>query len=81
MLNKQILAGCALAMLLTACGQAEKPQAEQSEAAKTQELAEKIAAKSDSVGTIASFNVPIEYYTLDNGLKVVISEDNTSTLR
>ncbi|UWX56150.1 insulinase family protein [Maribacter litopenaei] len=27
---------------------------------------------------IAQFKVPVEYYTLDNGLKVILSQDNTS---
>src|SRR5918992_421152 len=36
------------------------------------------AARSASGGTAARFNVPIEYFTLPNGLKVVVSEDKSA---
>ncbi len=29
-------------------------------------------------GSVAEFRVPVEYYQLDNGLKVILSQDNTS---
>ncbi|HET9486806.1 MAG TPA: pitrilysin family protein, partial [Chryseosolibacter sp.] len=35
-------------------------------------------ACSDKKGSDASFRVPVDYYKLDNGLKVVLSEDHTS---
>ncbi|NNM18260.1 MAG: insulinase family protein, partial [Croceitalea sp.] len=32
----------------------------------------------DNSATSSEFKVPVEYYTLDNGLKVILSPDQTS---
>jgi len=37
-----------------------------------------LAACADKKGDDTAFEVPVEYYKLDNGLKVVLSEDHTS---
>ncbi|KXI26941.1 M16 family metallopeptidase [Paraglaciecola hydrolytica] len=41
-------------------------------------LANQLADKASEVSSPVSFNVPVHYSTLDNGLKVVISPDTTS---
>jgi len=38
------------------------------------------APAADSGGHVAAFQVPVEYQTLDNGLKVVLSQDRTSPI-
>ena len=34
--------------------------------------------KEEATAAIDKFSVPVEYYTLDNGLKVILSQDKTS---
>ncbi|WP_216362491.1 M16 family metallopeptidase [Bowmanella denitrificans] len=46
----------------------------------TNTLAEKLADKAQSMSSPVSFNVPVHYSKLDNGLKVVISPDDTAPI-
>lgn len=68
MFNKSLIVGGFFSLLLMGCGQPNSPT-EQNEHAK-----ESTAGASP----IADYNVPIEYFTLENGLKVVLSKDDTA---
>ena len=43
-----------------------------------QALVEAFAEQGNPLAQASSFNVPIEYFILDNGLKVVLSQDDTA---
>ncbi|WP_286233590.1 M16 family metallopeptidase [Thalassotalea sediminis] len=75
--NKITLISGVMAMLLSACGQPQKSQDTAQQEA-TEKLTEQIVEQAKDVATIANFNVPIDYYSLDNGLKVVLSPDKTA---
>lgn len=75
--NKLLWCSGVLALLLAGCGQPQQTQTAAQDAA-PEALVEKIAEKATDAAPVASFNVPIDYYTLDNGLKVVLSPDKTA---
>lgn len=68
MFNKSFIAGGIFFLLLTGCGQPNLPTQQNGQ---TEQAA-------GGVSPIASYKVPIEYFTLDNGLKVVLSRDDTA---
>lgn len=69
------LAALCLSGLMLGCSpQTEKPTDE------TSQLADELANKAEQASSPVSFNVPVHYSTLDNGLKVVISPDDTSPI-
>jgi zinc protease len=70
--------GGLFSLLLAGCSQPEQVKENESAAPSQQVLLEQIAEKSNESLTVASFNVPLEYFTLDNGLKVVLSPDDTA---
>jgi len=53
---------------LAACQRAEEPASEAP------------AAESSAENAVSSFQVPVRYHTLDNGLKVVLSQDRTTPI-
>lgn len=61
-------------LLMVGCSE---PPAQQSQ---TDAMADKLAEASKQATSPASFNVPVHYSTLDNGLKVVISPDQTAPI-
>jgi predicted Zn-dependent peptidase len=67
------------AVLILGCEQASETSstASESEQAKNA-LIEQISGKSALFSTGGRFNVPIDYFTLENGLKVILSPDNTA---
>lgn len=77
--KKTLLWGSLIALSLVGCGQPDQAKESASTAdVAPQQFIEKVAEKSKDAAPVASFNVPIEYFTLDNGLKVVLSPDKTS---
>ncbi|MDT0603240.1 M16 family metallopeptidase [Thalassotalea castellviae] len=76
--KKALFYGGLFSLLLAGCSQSEQVKESESAAPSQQTLLEKIADKSNESPTVTSFNVPIEYFTLDNGLKVVLSPDDTA---
>ena len=70
-----LIAASVVTILLTGCSEGPS-NAETSPS--MEKKASQIAKASENVDMGASFNVPVEYFTLDNGLKVVLSKDNTS---
>lgn len=65
--------------MIAGCSQPEQTKTNNLTAASSQQtLFEKIAGQSTDIASVASFNVPIEYFTLDNGLQVVLSPDDTA---
>ncbi|MFD2165264.1 M16 family metallopeptidase [Thalassotalea euphylliae] len=68
------LAASVMSFMLVGCGQPSAPNADTASQQKTTALEEQIEAASSAV----NYNVPIEYFTLDNGLKVVLSPDDTA---
>jgi len=56
----------AAAILLSACQQAQDPATEAP------------AAAADAGDAVSSFQVPVRYHTLENGLKVIMSQDATT---
>ncbi|GGO71646.1 M16 family metallopeptidase [Bowmanella pacifica] len=65
----------ALAAALTMLGCSPKPADTGTEA-----LADKLAKQAPEASSPVSFKVPVHYSTLDNGLKVVISPDDTAPI-
>ncbi|GAA0357560.1 pitrilysin family protein [Bowmanella denitrificans] len=63
----------AAAMLMLGCS--PKPADTSTDA-----MADKLAEKAQPMSSPVSFNVPVHYSKLDNGLKVVISPDNTAPI-
>ena len=62
------------AALLTSCKQAQEPEpASEAPAAETAPV-----AQAPSSAAVSAFQVPVHYHTLDNGLKVVLSQDRTT---
>ena len=76
--KKTLFYGGLFSLLLAGCSQPEQAKESESAAPSQQTLLDKVAEKSNETPTVASFNVPIEYFTLDNGLKVVLSPDDTA---
>ena len=76
--KKTLFYGGLFSLLLAGCSQPEQVKESESATPSQQAMLEKIAEKSSESPTVASFNVPIEYFTLDNGLKVVLSPDDTA---
>lgn len=64
------------AALLLMFGCTEQPQQQ----TQTGAMADKLAEASKQADNPVSFNVPVHYSTLDNGLKVVISPDDTAPI-
>ncbi|NMP30321.1 insulinase family protein [Thalassotalea sp. M1531] len=77
MKKTSLLAASIISVLLVGCGQPGSPASEQASDEVTP-IAEQLAAKADNVSPVVNYNVPIEYFTLDNGLKVVLSKDATA---
>lgn len=69
------IAALFLSGLMVGCS----PQPDTS-ADETSQLADQLAQESEQVSTPVSFSVPVHYSTLDNGLKVVISPDDTAPI-
>lgn len=65
---------CLSGFMLGCSPQTEKPTDE------TSQLADELASKAEQSSSPVSYNVPVHYSTLDNGLKVVISPDDTSPI-
>jgi zinc protease len=63
---RHLFSGVLLALLLVACGQSQD------------ETAKQPTTTSDDVTAVAGYQVPVEYFKLDNGLKVVLSQDKTT---
>ncbi|WP_210401682.1 pitrilysin family protein [Lacimicrobium sp. SS2-24] len=61
-------------ILMQGCSEPPRQQTQ------TETMAEELAEASKQVESPVSFNVPVHYSTLDNGLKVVISEDDTAPI-
>ena len=57
-----------VAAMLAGCQQAQEP------------ASEAIATEESAASTASSFQVPVQYHTLDNGLKVVMSQDKTTPI-
>ncbi|GGG14929.1 M16 family metallopeptidase [Pontibacter amylolyticus] len=68
----------ALALLLSwsACGQRTTTQSPDT----TTATAESVPATPENTGTESAYQIPVDYYTLDNGLKVVLSQDKTAPI-
>ncbi|GGD62680.1 M16 family metallopeptidase [Lacimicrobium alkaliphilum] len=64
------------AALLLMVGCSEQP----SQQTQTEAMADELAEASKQAQSPVSFNVPVHYSTLDNGLKVVISTDRTAPI-
>ena len=62
-----------LSVLLSGCGQDTRSQSETSV-----DQTSKIVEAASNVEMDVGYNVPVEYFTLDNGLKVVLSKDDTA---
>ena len=65
-----------LALYLAACSDQTDSQADATAAEPPKSPTSEATTKANS--SASSFSVPIEYHTLDNGLKVIISEDHTT---
>ncbi|WP_448567034.1 M16 family metallopeptidase [Thalassotalea ganghwensis] len=81
--KKTLISCCLMAALLGGCGQPQQTEQASSAANDATQVVDSAvktlsAAKNSEEQAIASFNVPIEYFTLDNGLQVVLSPDSTS---
>jgi len=63
---RHLFSGVLLALLLVACGQSQD------------ETAKQPTTTSDDATAVAGYQVPVEYFKLDNGLKVVLSQDKTT---
>lgn len=70
-----LVAAGVLSVLISGCGQG--PSTEAQSQASTSDAAEIVEAASKAEMNVG-YNVPIEYFTLDNGLKVVLSKDDTA---
>ncbi|EJF08379.1 pitrilysin family protein [Pontibacter sp. BAB1700] len=66
----------ALVLSLSACGQRTTTQSP--EAATT--TAENVNTATENTAPASAYQIPVDYYTLDNGLKVVLSQDKTAPL-
>lgn len=77
MKKTSLLAASIMSALLAGCGQPSE-QSTQQATQDTMPSAEQIAAKADGISPVENYNVPMEYFTLDNGLKVVLSKDDTA---
>jgi len=64
------------ALLLAACQPGGEPQTPGADAAAPAPTAETPAQRGDAADT--AYRVPVRYHTLDNGLKVVLSQDTTA---
>jgi predicted Zn-dependent peptidase len=73
-MHLKIAALCLSGFVLGCTPQKQEPASE------TSALADKLADQSSTVESPVNFNVPVHYSTLDNGLKVVISPDDTSPI-
>lgn len=73
-MHLKIAAVCLCGVMLGCSPQTEKAPED------TSKLAESLAEKSATVESPVNFNVPVDYTTLENGLKVVISTDDTSPI-
>jgi predicted Zn-dependent peptidase len=69
-MNSRLLGLAALlaAVALAGCQQSQEP------------VAEHPVAESTPESSVSSFQVPVEYHTLDNGLKVILSQDKTTPI-
>ena len=76
------LAGLVAMMLLAACGRSEAPSSPAPSAAAPAAATNTPAPAADAKPTVptAQYSVPVEYRTLENGLKVVVSVDRTAPL-
>ncbi|MBX0331934.1 insulinase family protein [Pontibacter sp. HSC-14F20] len=66
----------ALVLSLSACGQritTETPET-------TTATAENVKAVTENPANESAYQIPVDYYTLDNGLKVVLSQDKTAPI-
>jgi predicted Zn-dependent peptidase len=70
-----LVAAGVLSVLISGCGQG--PSTEAQSQASTSDAAKIVEAASNAEMNVG-YNVPIEYFTLDNGLKVVLSKDDTA---
>lgn len=68
-----LIAAGVLSVLLSGCGQDTRSQSETSV-----DQTSKIVEAASNVEMDVGYNVPVEYFTLDNGLKVVLSKDDTA---
>ncbi|WP_337840459.1 pitrilysin family protein [Rheinheimera sp.] len=74
MLSRYWIVG--LAAALAACN--PKPSDPPKDSRDTAAVAEQLAAQAATAQSPVSFNIPVHYSTLENGLKVVISPDHTA---
>jgi predicted Zn-dependent peptidase len=70
-----LVAAGVLSVMLSGCGQG--PNSEAQSQASSPDTA-KIVEAASNVDMDVGYNVPVEYFTLDNGLKVVLSKDDTA---
>ena len=75
MYKRSIIAAGLLSVLLAGCSPSNETQ---TNTASVDELAKQLAEQSENVSPVVGYDVPIEYFTLDNGLKVVLSKDDTA---
>ena len=68
-----LIAAGVLSVLLSGCGQDTRSQSETSV-----DQTSKIVEAASNIEMDVGYNVPVEYFTLDNGLKVVLSKDDTA---
>ena len=76
MKTMSLLTAGVLSAMLFGCGQPDTASQQSSQA--NMPSAENIAARAGDVSMGMEYNVPVDYFTLDNGLKVVLSPDSTS---
>tara|TARA_A200000159_G_scaffold21264_4_gene18045 strand:- start:15682 stop:17154 length:1473 start_codon:yes stop_codon:yes gene_type:complete len=72
-----VIAAGVMSVWLVGCGQPAQTDA-QSDSAATMSDAKTIADAASGVDMNVDYNVPVEYFKLDNGLKVVLSKDETA---
>ena len=72
-----VIAAGVMSVWLVGCGQPAQTDA-QSDSAAAMPDAKTIADAASGVDMNVDYNVPVEYFKLDNGLKVVLSKDETA---